>query len=200
MVRDELKGVPTSPYTGIPGWETNPEEATLTALAGEVPEGGVIVELGSEYGRSAGAFARGSMKSVDIVSVDLFPKDHAVVGDLLAEYQANVGKLLLDGRRIGLMIGDSAEAAQHWPEGKAIDLLFIDAAHDYEAVRRDIAAWVPYLKHGGVVAFHDCAVGPDSHYSHHEVSRAVDEWKLAENGLFTERPQVDSLRVFDKGG
>lgn len=198
MGREELDAVPRSPYTGIPGWETEAEEDSLTALAGAVPPNGIIVELGSEYGRSAGAFIRGSKRSVSLVSVDLFPNDHPIVGSLLAEFQRNVEPVLMGGRKVGTMRGDSVEAAQHWPSGRPIDLLFIDAGHEYEQVKGDIMAWTPLVKIGGVVAFHDCANGPGSHYLHHEVSRAVDE--LMKNGEYAERPQVDTLRVFDKVG
>lgn len=196
MANSELDKVPRSPYTGIPGWETEAEEDALTALAGEVPGDGVIVELGSEYGRSAGAFLRGSRRSVTLVSVDLFPANHHIVGDLMAEYQKNVAPVG-NGRKIGTMQGDSAEAAEHWP-GYLIDLLFIDAAHEYDAVQRDILAWVGRVRVGGIVAFHDCATGPDSHYLHHEVNRAIDNWLAGADGSFVERPQVDSLRTFDR--
>jgi len=36
-----------------------------------------------------------------------------------------------------------------------IDLLFIDANHEYEAVHRDFEQWKPFVRAGGVVALHD---------------------------------------------
>jgi len=33
--------------------------------------------------------------------------------------------------------------------------MFIDAAHEYEAVRDDFQAWSPYVVPGGWVSFHD---------------------------------------------
>ena len=185
--------VPKSPYTGIPGWETVEEENRLTELAESVPKYGVIVELGAEYGRSMAGFIRGSDDTVELYSVDLFPKDHPEVGDLLAEYQRNVSSVDAS-RQIGIMQGDSAEAAKHWPADKEIDLLFIDAGHEYEQVAADIAGWTQFVARGGVVAFHDCAVDEKSHYLHHEVNRAVDDWKRGDE--WVELPQVDSLRVF----
>jgi hypothetical protein len=35
------------------------------------------------------------------------------------------------------------------------DLVFIDAAHDYDNVRQDIRAWWPVVRAGGVLAGHD---------------------------------------------
>ena len=35
------------------------------------------------------------------------------------------------------------------------DLIFIDAAHDYDSVLEDIAAWRPKVRDGGILAGHD---------------------------------------------
>ncbi len=49
------------------------------------------------------------------------------------------------------------------------DFVFIDASHDYESVKTDIALWAPKVRTGGLIAGHD--------YSrrHKGVIRAVDE-------------------------
>ncbi len=39
--------------------------------------------------------------------------------------------------------------------GAGIDLLYIDAAHDYESVTADLAAWEPYMKPDGLMIFDD---------------------------------------------
>lgn len=56
---------------------------------------------------------------------------------------------------------DSARAAARFPDG-FFDAVFIDAAHDEGSVRRDIAAWRPKVRPGGILAGHDygepCAV------------------------------------------
>lgn len=53
-------------------------------------------------------------------------------------------------------------------ENKSLDFIFIDAAHDYDSVVKDINAWLPKLKSSGVLAGHDYrnAIG---------VKKAVDE-------------------------
>ena len=47
----------------------------------------------------------------------------------------------------------TAEAAELVPPG--LDLVYVDARHDYCGVAEDIAAWWPKLRPGGVLAGHD---------------------------------------------
>lgn len=51
----------------------------------------------------------------------------------------------------------------------SLDFVFIDAAHDYDSVVKDINAWLPKVKKGGVIAGHDYLNSPQG------VKRAVDE-------------------------
>lgn len=48
----------------------------------------------------------------------------------------------------------SRRAAQLFADGE-IDLVFIDACHDYAAVAEDIATWLPKVRPGGIIAGHD---------------------------------------------
>lgn len=79
-----------------------------------------------------------------------------------------------------------------------IDVLLIDGDHHYDVVKADIANWLPRVKKGGTVIFHDYA--PTQHnmdqFPHLiGVRQAVDEW-------FSNRPEwqalatPDSLRAF----
>jgi len=186
--------IPRSPNTGIPGWETDPEETYLRKLASAVPKRGKIVELGAEYGRSAGSWCAAAEPTVMIVSVDLFPTNHPHVGDLHQAYLNNLREAGYENRTTPIR-SDSAKAGHEWIGGP-IHLLFIDADHSYAAVCRDIEAWVPHVEINGVVAFHDCARSAESHHLHLEVSQAVDEWKARVGTAWRELPKVDTLRVF----
>lgn len=62
-----------------------------------------------------------------------------------------------------------------------IDLLFLDASHEKEDVLREVEAFLPYVKEGGYIAFHDTTLYPGE-------DAAVKEF-LKQNG-----PQVEYIR------
>jgi hypothetical protein len=68
---------------------------------------------------------------------------------------------------INLVRGISWEMSKLYDD-KSLDFIFIDAAHDYDSVTKDILSWVPKLKEGGLIGGHD--------YSHPPVKKAVDEF------------------------
>ena len=72
----------------------------------------------------------------------------------------------------------------------SVDLVFLDGAHDYESVKRDIVQWLPVLKPGGIMCGHDydcpsedisphelvsLSLQDDYEGFHYGVIRAVDE-------------------------
>ena len=185
-------GVPISPETGIPGWLTDEEEKQLIRYALEVPPEGVIVEIGSEYGRSAGAFLLSCDPTVKVASVDLFPTDHPVVGDLRVTFESNLVEAgYQDANRVAFRASSEVVAAR-WKG--PIDLLFIDGDHTYEGASRDIKVWSGYVRPKGLMLIHDVANGPKSHPLHFEVLRAVNE--LVSEDEWTLEHKIDSLRVY----
>ena len=49
-----------------------------------------------------------------------------------------------------------AEVKAEFPDG-LVDVLFIDADHTYEGVKKDYELWSPLVRNGGCIVFHDVA-------------------------------------------
>lgn len=60
-------------------------------------------------------------------------------------------------------------------EDESLDMVFIDANHSYEEVKKDIELWLPKIKKGGILAGHDYSLRFGG------VIRAVDELLGYEN-------------------
>jgi len=43
-------------------------------------------------------------------------------------------------------------------EDNSLDLVYIDAAHDYENVKKDISFWLPKIRLNGIIAGHDITI------------------------------------------
>lgn len=69
--------------------------------------------------------------------------------------------------RVMVMRTDSALAAASF-EDRSLDFVYIDGDHSFEGCKRDILAWAPKIRHGGVLAGHDYFNHPPF-----EVRRAV---------------------------
>lgn len=95
------------------------------------------VELGLGHGL---LFARFLELGIDMVGVDL---------GLRPERKASVEKL---GGTVHWM--STSEAASFVPNRWA-DFVFIDAAHSYFSVQRDIKDWLPKVRQGGWFGGHD---------------------------------------------
>lgn len=80
--------------------------------------------------------------------------DHGDTASAIAHLKA-AGHEHEIGYHIAFMKGDSAEWADKLLPDPWIDFLIVDADHSYEGVKRDIEAWWPKVKEGGLVFFHD---------------------------------------------
>ncbi len=197
-------------YLSIDGWLTVDEAVTLYDLARAVPTGGHVVEIGSWQGKSAVVLGKGlegrglDGKGLDsnggarLHCVDPFNADGCAPSlplfaaqraqhtcSLRAGFERNLARHRLR-QRVEIWQGYSHEIAPRFPH--AIDLLFIDGNHDYEAVRQDFALWAPKLAEGGVICLHDaCDKFPG-------VKQLIAE-EIDGKGDFAEQRCVDSLYV-----
>lgn len=59
-------------------------------------------------------------------------------------------------KKINVLRGISWDMAQY-VENESVDLLYLDACHEYECVKKDLESWAPKVKKGGIIAGHDYA-------------------------------------------
>lgn len=152
--------------------------AFYSEVARRLEDGDAFVEVGSWMGQSMIHMAQRCQdlgKTPRLVCVDTFQgeegqEDHIPIvekhgGSIRKAFDENVARAgvaeMLDVRE-----GFSVEMAAEFGDGELAGV-FIDAAHDYDNVVADLAAWVPKVRKGGVISGHD--------YNWHEVKRAVDE-------------------------
>jgi predicted O-methyltransferase YrrM len=90
-------------------------------------------------------------------------------------YGETCARLQPYGSRSSILRQTSEEAASRFPDG-ALDFVYIDAQHHYEAVRRDLELWYPRVARGGVLAGHDYLDGEIEGTGIFGVKRAVDEF------------------------
>jgi predicted O-methyltransferase YrrM len=145
-----------------------------------------IVELGIEWGRSTTIFAEvAAANSLKHYAIDNFCQEY---GQEYRKFQYD-RKMKYAWKNTEIKEMDSARAANYF--GKRVSLLFIDADHEYESVKRDAEAWLPQVKLGGIIMFHD--YGRDSLPG---VFKAANE--LVSKGLIKQIESVHWLGVFEK--
>jgi SAM-dependent methyltransferase len=130
----------------IPGWLTPLEGATLAALAA----GRDVLEIGSWQGRSTVCLAR---PAKHVTAVDHFRGDAGTgpADGTEAAFRANLDRYGVAGK----VTVHACDAAAAPLADAAFDLAFVDGAHDYASVARDLAIAARCVRPGGVIACHD---------------------------------------------
>jgi hypothetical protein len=141
-------------------WRSAQEEAVHA-----FPEGGCFIEVGSYLGRSLcslGEVVKLSGKRFTLIGVDTCrgsgpegPEGKDYHGPAVAQgggtLAGTLHRNILDcgyGDDIVLIITSSVTASGFFAD-RSIDWVHLDARHDYDSVRADIAAWRPKIKVGG---------------------------------------------------
>jgi hypothetical protein len=121
-----------------------------------------MVEVGVKNGRVFGHILK-HCPNVMVWGIDAWHKRESdgtlgsesyVAWDMDA-MEANVHKIARQyvGRAV-VIKGDSAGSARMFFDNSA-DIVFIDADHSEAGVKRDIAAWLPKVRKGGILCGHD---------------------------------------------
>jgi predicted O-methyltransferase YrrM len=172
-------------------------------IAGFMLEQGykTFVEVGCKEGRTTGHILN-AIPDARVIAIDpwcAMPAQKDVKGGetyqdwdfakIEAEFWANVGE---HRPRVSMWRFTSAETVTRLEDraDKHFDIVFIDAAHDYESVKADIRLWWPLIRDGGML------VGHDWNHKWPGVERAVaDSFDLLRVGV-----TVDSLWFVLKTG
>lgn len=105
---------------------------------------------GAEVGVYTGYYSKvlcEAMPGLDLTCVDIWGKGkYKLAEDMCLE--------LLEPYNVTIIKKYSVDGAKDVPDG-SLDFVYIDAAHDYENVKKDLEAWVPKVRIGGVVSGDD---------------------------------------------
>ncbi len=184
----------------VEGWLFEDEGRALYRLARNCTGAGLIVEVGSWKGKSTVYLAGGSKHGrgglVYAVDHHIGSEEHqemAAVKMKLGTYPVFHRNIFLAGLEsyVVPIVFKSTDAAALFSY-RPIEVLFLDAAHDYQNTADDLAAWVPKVMPGGWVAVHDYG---NVHYG--GVKQAVDAVMPA-LGQFRKLPDIRTLAVFQR--
>lgn len=126
-------------------WHANQDAVEAAGLLRLVAEGSTVVEIGCDRGGMLWAYRQAGAGRV--IGID---KPAAGWGTGLA----------CDPHGAHMIVADSHDpqavaSLRSLLGGSSVDLLFIDADHTYEGCRHDWLTYAPFVRPGGVVAFHD---------------------------------------------
>jgi len=114
--------------------------------------------VGAEIGVADGGNAERILKNLDIKKlylVDIWKKykeEESILDSTASE--ANAKERLKDYKQVVFIKSPSVKAAKKITN-KTLDFVYIDANHEYKFVKKDIEAWLPKVKVGGMIAGHD---------------------------------------------
>jgi hypothetical protein len=137
-------------------------EGIYSRAVTDAPQYATFVEIGCWLGKSSSYMATdilNSGKYIDFYCVDTWkgsPNENnqrqyvkECGGSLRSAFEDN-----MRGLSHYSIEETSVEAAKGFAD-HSLDLVFIDASHDYANVCGDIAAWYPKVRYGGIIAGHD---------------------------------------------
>ncbi len=180
-------------YTNIKGWSKFLD--VYKNAVEQAQDGAQFVEVGCWKGRSAAYMAveiANSGKDIKFYCVDHFlgsdeeahkNAPEIIEGKLYDVFCQNIEPVK---QYINILRMSSITAAACFPD-QFLDFVFLDASHDLESVRADLAAWMPKMKPKSIIA------GDNWKWS--GVHTAVREWFGKEEVEVIEIPRGDHWRV-----
>lgn len=131
------------------GYMTNDEVYAMQALALEMPDKAIIAKIGAGAGTDALAMLE-MREDIVIFSIDILAGESPTTTN--EHLRLDEAGFANNGNLIRIW-GDSKIVCKHWP--LAVDWLHIDGGHLEPEIKGDLLGWLPYVKKGGYVSFHD---------------------------------------------
>jgi predicted O-methyltransferase YrrM len=119
-----------------------------------------VLEIGTFRGATLFVFSRLAAADATIISVDYH---FSFLGKLCRIFQKPLfHRMVRRGQKLFLLRKDSHSpdtlaSVKKILQGRKLDLLFIDGDHSFEGVRADSEMYMPLVRSGGLVVFHDIA-------------------------------------------
>tara|TARA_R110002020_G_scaffold92416_11_gene223788 strand:+ start:401 stop:1054 length:654 start_codon:yes stop_codon:yes gene_type:complete len=167
------------------GWLSNHQISLMWLVMSQLE--GVAVEVGCWKGRATFTFLANiprdqfSLHCVDTFLGSEEHQDSLKGASTRPDFEKNLKeKGLLE--EVNIIQKESVKAAQEFAD-ESLDLVFIDAAHDYENVKLDILSWLPKLKPHGLMIGHDYPDPTDPNGGFEELFASVND-HVRDSGSF----------------
>lgn len=154
---------------------------TRNDFLSQLPTNGVVAEIGVDQGDNAKNILS-ICKPKELHLIDAW-KDNPNKSRTPQEWNKrfnNVKNIFNKNPNIHVYRADSADSASLFADNY-FDWVYIDACHTYEACKKDIEAWFPKVKVGGLLCGHDYGNTPRTIRLGFGVTEAVDEFCLKNN-------------------
>jgi cephalosporin hydroxylase len=150
------------------------------------------MEIGTNQGGTLLVLCRMADPQATVVSVDLPHSRGGKFGGGYTSFQVPIFKMFATGRqKLHLLRADShsdetLKSVSSLVADKQLDFLFIDGDHTYDGVKADFEMYSPFVRKGGIVAFHDIAIHPQEtgcavHLFWNEVKKQYQHSEIVSN-------------------
>ena len=150
-------------YQNISGYALESDQGKLleTILSNFNPDQKLIIaEIGVYQGRGTAMWNTiliNNNISYDYSAIDHFlgSDEHSKEVDYYGETLKNLQPI---ADKVKIIKNNSLDESQNY-EDNYFDIVYIDASHDYTSVKKDIIAWLPKVKEGGIICGDDYVSG-----------------------------------------
>lgn len=148
-------------FRDVDGFLSTWEAVILYRLARSLPNGSIVLEIGSWKGKSTYCLARG-LRSGRVITIDPFDGNGEPGSAEMYEHERGDSPLIVQFKnrmdalgvlsKIEIREGYSRDFVGTIPR---VNLLFIDRDHSIEGCTFDFESYAPILVNRGMIAFHD---------------------------------------------